>query len=116
MSSEQKTTDEPQARRRRLDQLVRHIPSPLFGDPVSPWHFWFAWRPVFTWDRRFVWLHRIHRRLIQKHQYLSTGGNDQWWQYHFESGYMPNPSHQPHRTSCGVGLDDVVGIPNQEQP
>ena len=27
----------------------------------------------------------------------------------------PNPSHQPHRTSCGVGLDGVVGIPNQEK-
>jgi hypothetical protein len=27
----------------------------------------------------------------------------------------PNPSHQPRRTSCGVGLDGVVGIPNQEK-
>lgn len=27
-----------------------------------------------------------------------------------------NPSHQPHRTLCGVGLDGVVGSLNKEEP
>ena len=29
---------------------------PMFGDPIGEWHQWFAWRPVFTYDRRLVWL------------------------------------------------------------
>lgn len=28
---------------------------------------------------------------------------------------QPNPSHQPHRTSCGVGLDGVVRLGNQKE-
>ena len=78
------------ANERRLDPLVRQVPSPMFGEPISPWHWWLAWHPVRTWDHRWVWIRRIQRRLIQKHQYLSHGGNEHWWQYHWEHGYLPN--------------------------
>jgi hypothetical protein len=53
---------------------------PRFGNPVGPWHNWFAWKPVQTYDMRWVWLRRVRRRCIQKHEYL-TGGADFWWQY-----------------------------------
>ena len=88
--SERKAKPSGQVVGRSLDPIVRQIPSPMFGDPVSPWHYWFAWHPIVTWDSRFVWLRKVQRRLIQKHQHLSHGGDDQWWQYHFESGYLPN--------------------------
>ncbi len=63
------------------------IPYPLFGSPVSPWRKYFAWRPIKTWDNRFVWMRNVNRRLIQKHIYLD-GGNDFWFQYHYNSGYI----------------------------
>lgn len=53
---------------------------PMFGDPIGEWHQWFAWRPVFTYDRRLVWLRRVLRRCIQKHLWL-RGGPEFWWQY-----------------------------------
>jgi len=53
---------------------------PRFGNPVGPWHWWFAWRPIKTYDRRTVWLRWVLRRCIQKHEYL-TGGDDFWWQF-----------------------------------
>ena len=56
------------------------VPSPRFGDAVAPWHIWFAWRPVRTWDFRWVWLRKVRRRLIQLHWYL-YGGPEHWWQY-----------------------------------
>lgn len=56
-------------------------PIPMFGDPVGPWHKWFAWKPVKTYDQRFVWLRTVERRCIQKHEYLPHGGADFWWQY-----------------------------------
>jgi len=55
-------------------------PRPLFGEPVGPWHDWFAWKPVHTYDQRLVWLRWVKRRCIQKHSYL-TGGADFWFQY-----------------------------------
>lgn len=55
--------------------------APLFGSPVAPWHRWFAWRPVNTVDRGTRWLTVIHRRRVQKHQYLDGGGRDFWFQY-----------------------------------
>lgn len=45
-----------------------------------PFHRWFAWRPVRTWDGKFVWLRSTWRRLIQKYDHLD-GGLDFWWQY-----------------------------------
>lgn len=56
---------------------------PMFGDPVGPWHQWFAWKPVRSYDQRLIWLRRCWRRTIQKHQYL-YGGADFWFQYSIE--------------------------------
>lgn len=53
---------------------------PMFGWPVAGWHRYFAWKPVQTFDGRLMWLRFIHRRLIQRHDYLD-GGPDNWWQY-----------------------------------
>jgi hypothetical protein len=62
--------------------LLEHadVAAPLFGDPVGPWHSWFAWWPVRSFDNRIIWLRFCSRRCIQKHQYLD-GGSDFWWQY-----------------------------------
>ena len=41
-----------------------------------------------------------------------------YWSHYYNDGeydkLLSNPSHQPRRTSCGVGLDGVVGTPNQK--
>lgn len=55
-------------------------PLPEFGLPVGPWHRWFAWRPVLTYDQRLVWFRSLSRRCIQKHNYLD-GGAEFWFQY-----------------------------------
>ncbi|AWN47165.1 hypothetical protein DK419_13260 [Methylobacterium terrae] len=57
-------------------------PLPMFGSPIGPWRLWFAWRPVQSFDGAWMWLRRVDRRRIQKHDYL-TGGEplEQWWQY-----------------------------------
>ena len=57
---------------------------PMFGSPVAPWHRWFAWRPVDTADRGYVWLRVIWRRRIQKKLHLD-GPIDLWWQYAVEA-------------------------------
>lgn len=57
-------------------------PQMMFGTPIGPWHDWFAWFPIQTYDQRFAWLRRVRRRCVQKHQYLT--GADRWWQYHVE--------------------------------
>ena len=66
---------------------------PLFGDAIGPWHAWFAWRPVRTYDNRWKWLCIVLRRNIQKHQHLD-GGPDFWWQYKvaFDFPLVPNKS------------------------
>lgn len=53
---------------------------PAFGNPVTGWWRWFAWRPTWTTDRGYVWLRIISRRRIAKHEYLD-GGADFWFQY-----------------------------------
>jgi hypothetical protein len=53
---------------------------PMYGDPVSFWFEWFAWRPVWTHDRGWVWLRVVLRRKIAKHAHLD-GGRDFWPQY-----------------------------------
>jgi hypothetical protein len=60
----------------RLDD----IPNPLFGVPVAPWHMWFAWRPVRTWDGQIIWMRWVWRRWIQKKLHL-IGATTMWWQY-----------------------------------
>jgi hypothetical protein len=52
----------------------------MFGDPVAPWHRWFAWWPVDTFDRGWRWLCVVERRRIQKHWHLD-GPDARWWQY-----------------------------------
>jgi hypothetical protein len=59
-------------------------PLPLFGDPVGPWHDWFAWFPVRTYDDQLCWLRLVRRRRIQAHHYLSGPCPSAWWQYHNE--------------------------------
>lgn len=52
----------------------------MFGEPVSGWFRWFAWRPVETVDRGWRWLRPVWRRRVHKHSYL-TGGTDWWFQH-----------------------------------
>lgn len=54
--------------------------TPMFGDPIGDWHRVFAWLPIDTVDRGWVWLRFVERRRIQLHSYL-RGGLDRWWQY-----------------------------------
>lgn len=62
-----------------------------FGDFVGSWHKWFAWKPVYTYDRRFVWLRPVWRRSVYLHQYLySAGAKDFWWWYSLDE-----PSEYP---------------------
>lgn len=56
------------------------VPAPMFGDIIGPWHRWFAWRPVETFDGRKVWMRRVNRRRVQTKIWL-PGSLDQWWQY-----------------------------------
>lgn len=58
---------------------------PAFGEPVSGWFRWFAWRPVETVDRGWRWLCPVWRRRVQKHDYLS-GGPDFWFQHAVDVG------------------------------
>ncbi len=53
---------------------------PMFGDPISDWHRWFAWRPVDTADRGWRWMRLVWRRRVEKHHYLD-GGADRWFQH-----------------------------------
>jgi hypothetical protein len=61
---------------------------PMFGYPVGPWHWWFAWYPVRTWDGRMTWLRKVKRRLVQKNLHLSGPPAD-WFEYHRCDGYCP---------------------------
>lgn len=54
-----------------------------FADRVGPWHKFFAWKPVTTYDQRKVWLRRAWRACYQKHHYL-IGGADFWFVYSIE--------------------------------
>ena len=52
---------------------------PTFGEPLSDWFRWFAWRPVRTLDRGWRWLRPVWRRRCQSHDYLD-GPTVSWWQ------------------------------------
>lgn len=54
--------------------------APSFGEPITPWFRWFAWRPVHTVDRGWRWLRPVWKRRVQKHSYLD-GGVDFWFQF-----------------------------------
>jgi hypothetical protein len=67
---------------------INKIPSSQFGDVIAPWHKWFAWKPVKTWDHRTVWLRNILRRPIQfKSNLDGPCVKGWWWQYHSDHGY-----------------------------
>jgi hypothetical protein len=53
---------------------------PRFGRPITKWWNWFAWRPVNTVDRGWVWLRVVKRRRIAKLPFLD-GGADLWFQH-----------------------------------
>jgi hypothetical protein len=53
---------------------------PQWGRPITPWFKSFAWVPVWTVDRGWVWLVRVNCRRIHKLYYLE-GGPDFWFQY-----------------------------------
>jgi hypothetical protein len=61
-------------------QPVKENYKPTFGEPISVWVRWFAWKPVRTVDHGYLWLRFVYRRCIQKHDYLS-GPMEWWWQY-----------------------------------
>lgn len=59
-------------------------PQMMFMFPIGPWHDWFAWFPVRTYDHRWAWLRSIRRRRLQTHDYLD-GPMSCCWQYHREN-------------------------------
>lgn len=63
---------------------------PMFGKFVGPWRPAFAWLPTRLFDGELVWLRKIVRRRVQKHDYL-TGGPDQWWFYALPAVLPPSP-------------------------
>ena len=54
--------------------------TPRFGEPITEWFRWFAWKPVETVDRGWRWLRPVWKRRVQKHEYL-FGGGDFWFQH-----------------------------------
>lgn len=75
----------PYVRKVNPRRQVRHLEvnqdqwMPLFGTPVNDWYRTWAWKPVFTIDRGYIWMRPYWRRRVHKHQYLH-GGSDFWWQ------------------------------------
>ena len=49
-------------------------PELVFSDRLEPYERWFAWWPVVTWNRRFVWLRPVWRAICVKKPYLDGGG------------------------------------------
>lgn len=48
---------------------------PMFGEPISRWYKYFAWKPVSTLDRGYRWLWIIWKRKCEPHPYLSGPGH-----------------------------------------
>lgn len=67
---------------RQTEPNPRHV----FFDAVGPWHDWFAWYPIRTYDYRLCWMRFVRRRRLQKHYWLH-GGPDHAWQYHCEDSH-----------------------------
>jgi len=64
--------------------MTRRDPyQPMFGSPMTPWWRWFAWRPIRTLDRGWVWLRPVWRRrcLIAGYLALEPHGPDTWLQH-----------------------------------
>ena len=60
---------------------------PMFGRPVTDWYRVWAWKPVHTLDRGYIWLRPYWRRRVYKKQHL-PGGADFWWQNLVELTYV----------------------------
>lgn len=54
---------------------------PTFGEPITDWFRWFAWRPIHTLDRGWRWLRPVWRRRCLIHGYLDNRGQDMWFQH-----------------------------------
>jgi hypothetical protein len=50
--------------------------------PVSDWHPWFAWRPVYTPNAGWVWLRMVERQRWAQHH--DRAGWISWWMYRRE--------------------------------
>jgi len=61
----------------------RRVSEPLLGNPVGPWHRWFAWRPVQTVDRGWRWLVPVWRRRYQS-KFSLPGPIDTWFGFQVE--------------------------------
>jgi len=79
----------------------------MFGDPIAPWHLWFAWRPVKTWDGRWCWFSVTKRRMIQSHDYLS-GPSMRWWEYEIEDGYALDVQENPTLDERSLHMREVL--------
>ena len=72
------------APKKKVDQSAWE---PMFGRAHGDWYRWFAWRPVQTLDRGWVWLRPVWRRRIYKHSYL-PGPSASWYQNLVELKYV----------------------------
>lgn len=64
---------------------------PLFGEPISEWYRYFAWRPISTLDRGYRWFWIVWKRKCQPHEYLS-GPMTPFYQYRATA---PKAKEQP---------------------
>ena len=49
---------------------------------MTPWFRWFAWHPVWTTDRGYVWLRRVWRRHVPPRDVCLPGISVGWtWDY-----------------------------------
>lgn len=61
--------------------MTRDRFKPAYGEPITDWWQWFAWRPTDTVDRGLVWLRPVWRRRIAIYPYLWTSGPEFWLQH-----------------------------------
>ena len=59
-----------------------------FGQIAGPAHSWFAWRPVRLWYGKWVWLRRLDRARVVKHEYLD-GPDWEFWTYNLTNDTAP---------------------------
>jgi hypothetical protein len=62
--------------RQQIVELAKY----MFMEAVAPWHYWFAWFPVKTWDGRLAWLSFVKRQRYHTNPWLD-GCYFQKWVY-----------------------------------
>lgn len=72
-----------------------------FRDIVGPFHRWFAWKPIRTWDGRFVWLRTVWRARTQTKDYLPRSHIQDW------THCVGQPATTPRRDRAGEKKEDV---------